>query len=43
MGSWTWGPLLWVSRLPTDTVDRTEERDSGDVPLELDVVDPWQR
>ena len=43
MGSWSWGPLLWVSGLSTGTVDGTEERDSGEVPLWLEGVDPRQR
>jgi hypothetical protein len=43
MGSWSWGPLLWVSGLPTWTVDGTEERDSGEFDLELELLDPRQR
>jgi hypothetical protein len=43
MGSWSWGPLLWVSGLPTGTVDGTEETDSGEVTLGLEGVDPRQR
>ena len=43
MGSWSWGPLLWVSGLPIGTVDGTEERDSGEDALELEEVDPRQR
>ncbi len=43
MGSWSWGPLLWIPGLPTGTVDGTEERDLGEDALELEGVDPQQR
>jgi len=35
--------VLWVSGLPTCTVDKFEERDSGEDALGLEGVDPRQR
>ncbi len=43
MESWSWGPLLRTTGLSTGTVDETEERDSGEVSLVLEGVDPRQR
>ena len=43
MGSWSWGPLLCVSGLPTYTVDGIEEMDSWEDVLELEGVDPRHR